>query len=100
METFYFFYSAKQKAIMQSAQAKKLCPKPHTYVVDGQGNIHEYTSMFTSREPALNFDDIVFLCEGTKACIIYNGVPQGHWAKEHMYKFNAGKFSTNGKVKE
>ena len=97
METYYFFYSAKQKAIMQqSAQGKNFGPKPHNYVVDDQGNIHEYTSMFTSREPDMYFDDIVFLCKGTSACIIHNGVPQGHWAKGHMYKFNAGKFS-NGK---
>lgn len=97
METYYFFYSAKQKAAKQNPMRLEPREISATYVVDGQGNIHEYTSMFTSKEPAMNFDDVVFLCEGTKACIIYNGVPQGHWAKAHMHKFNAGKFSVNGK---
>lgn len=93
METYYFFFSAKQQEVSRGLQSKKMRPKSETYVVDGQGNIHEYTLMALSKEPNIGFDDVVFLCEGTKACIILNGTPQGHWAKEHMHKFNLGNFN-------
>lgn len=93
METYYFFYSAKQRAVTLGLVARKLRPKTINHVVDSQGNIHEYTLMSLSKEPNVGFDDVVFLCEGTKACVISGGFPQGHWAKEHMHKFNSGNFN-------
>lgn len=90
MNTYYFFYSAKQLAIKLKNVSEKRDSPAVTHVVDSKGVIHQYTMMSLSRETSANFDDIIFLCEGTNACIIVNGVPQGHWAKEHMHKFNLG----------
>lgn len=91
METLYFFYSEKQKAISLTIDMQNNRPQNLNYVVDDQGIIHEYTLAAKTSKPNVNFDDIVFLCVGTNACVIHNGKPQGHWAEQHMWKFNGGK---------
>jgi hypothetical protein len=90
METLYFFYSEKQKALKQVIAKQNNHKVNINHVVDANGVIHEYTLAAKSKTTTANFDDLVFLCEATMACVISNGFPQGHWAKEHMHKFNLG----------